>query len=448
MKKKLLPLLLVQALLALGLSPAFGQSPWVMPAGAPNFHTSVFAGQVSIHRILPNVIWGYHSGTSGMGSSSGVLFMSIDNGQNWQTQGTGVVGDVDVLDGQHAWYISATTPTSLSTLKRTVSGINGFVTLPTPLPGSLGWSLKPRVHFLTATTGIALEGAGTVYRTTDGGNTWVISATIPSYANATNDAIVTKQSIANSIWFTTWNGAVLRTADGGLTWTSTADVARHVAFENTMDGLAYQNEAGVTPKLLRTADGGVTWTALAFNGQPPLIGLTPMPGRSGTYLGVGYRTIRTPNWSLDTIKATTSITRDRGTTWQVVGTDASPLSTVVALSDTEIWAGADINYNASYSSRVMLLRYSGMALAARNANDPVRQLLAYPNPTNGVVQLTGPLQGRETARLYDAAGRLCQESQVLEAARSIDLTKQPAGCYQLIITAPDGTVRTQRVNKF
>lgn len=444
-----LPILLLALVLLGSALPqrSFGQTPWAVATGAPNFYYGGFSGGAQLHRVLPNVLWGSYYEYVGLGISSSKLFMSTDNGQTWQyltvasVSGAGSnnsftgerLSDVDVLDGQYAWLLAKNAANGALILKKTVSGITGFVTLAAPPAGFT------TVHFFTATTGIAVVKVGAVYRTTDGGGTWAQVATIPSYATAPNDDVVFKQSVSNSLWLTTTNGALLRTADGGLTWTSTADISKKVVFENVLDGLAYQMDP--TPKLLRTADGGATWTAVAFSGQPQLMDLTPMPGRPGTYLSVGSQRAGA------IATGTTAITRDRGATWQVLGTDDTLFGTVAALSDTEIWASPAPDFVNQSHIQKMLLRYSGVALAARNAADPTRALLAYPNPTNGLVQLAGGLQSNETVRVYDAAGRLCQQGQVSDARRTLDLSAQPVGLYQVQVTAPDGSIRSQRVSK-
>ncbi|MBF9223560.1 T9SS type A sorting domain-containing protein [Hymenobacter ruricola] len=454
MKNKLPISLLALVLLSNALPQrVFGQAPWVAPTGVPNFYTGLGAG-ARLFRALPNVLWGISTQSSGLGSYSSTLFLSADNGQTWQTRGlasSGATGasvppsgnwlvDVDVLDGQNAWLLTKSAVNGALTFERTVSGVTGFVTLAVP-PAAF-----KMVHFFTTTTGIALAGTtNTVYRTTDGGSTWGQVATIPPYATAAGDLIFSEQSIGSSLWLTTSNGALLRTADEGLTWTSTAGIGRKVAFENALDGLAYTPDLPPL-RLLRTADGGATWTAVAFSGQPPLMDLTPIPGRPGTYLSVGSQSVRLPN-QFPVFTGITAITRDRGTTWQVLGTDATLYGTVAALNDTEIWATPTYEDNKSAQNQKMLLRYSGVALAVRNTADPARQLLAYPNPTAGPMQLSGALVGNETVRVYDAAGRLCQQGQVSDAKRTLDLSAQPAGLYHVQVTAPDGSVRSQRVSK-
>ena len=88
MKKKLFSSLLAQALLSVLVLPAFGQTPWVVSAGVPNFYANAgsFGGNAHLHRTLPNVLWGTFCRNGGLGNAPATLFRSTDNGQTWQSQ--------------------------------------------------------------------------------------------------------------------------------------------------------------------------------------------------------------------------------------------------------------------------------------------------------------------------------------------------------------------------
>src|SRR5215510_8150550 len=109
--------------------------------------------------------------------------------------------------------------------------------------------------FIDANNGFAVGAAGTILRTTDGGNNWII------LASGTNDDLY-------SVAFTDPNtgtvvgnfGAILRTTDGGDHWTiqrdGMPDVLFGVSFTDTNNGAA----VGSDGLILRTTDGGLNWT--------------------------------------------------------------------------------------------------------------------------------------------------------------------------------------------
>jgi len=439
MNKKLLSLLLAQALSSLALLPAFGQSPWVAVPNVPNYLMGFPYGDVTyITAPQPNVLWGVFNGYQIRGVSFLSVFRTIDNGLTWESTPSGV--DLSVQDAQAAWlldYDAANAPY----LRHTVSGPSGFVNVVSTLPAGIS-----KIHFFTASIGIAATESfvpgvsrviGPLYRTTDAGATWTLASPAPPTLAGTFNPFTAKYAVGNSLWLSTYNGDILRTADAGLTWTTTPALGK-VAFEDALHGLAYnQNASG--QQLFRTADGGISWAPVAYTGQPLFKAITAVPGSPGTYISAGY-----VSGFYDA--GVSSISRDRGTTWQIISTDNLALSKLVAVSATEIWAATDTNQRSLNPSN-LLWRYAGTALPTKNPTDPSQLVAAYPNPTSGTVQLTGPLQGEEELRVYNAAGQLCQRGKVSESRRTVDLSAQGAGLYQLVLTSSNGTVRSQRVSK-
>ena len=327
-------------------------------------------------------------------------------------------------------------------LAQTVSGPNGFVDVPAILPAGISG-----IHFFTASTGIATTTsfasgaysvAGPLYRTTDAGATWTVVAAAPqTTVGAFNYYIAAKQALGNSLWLSTSNGDLIRTADAGLTWTTTPDLGK-VAFEDALHGLACNRNAS-GQQLFRTVDGGMSWAPVAYTGQPLFGAITAVPGLPGTYISGGY-----VSGFYDA--GVSAVSRDRGASWQTIATDNLPISKLVAVSATQIWAATATNQRSLIQSN-LLWRYTGTALPTKNSTNPAQLVAAYPNPTGGTVQLAGPLRGEEELRVYNAAGQLCQLGKVSDAQRTVDLSAQGAGLYQLVLTSPSGAVRSQRVSK-
>jgi photosystem II stability/assembly factor-like uncharacterized protein len=101
--------------------------------------------------------------------------------------------------------------------------------------------------------------AGTILKTTDGGNTWVaqVSGTTQNLISVYFTSVNTGYAVGN-------NGAAVQTTDGGATWTAmnidptnTVDF-RDIRFVNSQLGFA----SGGVPSgvIYRTQDGGATWT--------------------------------------------------------------------------------------------------------------------------------------------------------------------------------------------
>jgi photosystem II stability/assembly factor-like uncharacterized protein len=466
MKKKLLPLLLVQAALAFGLSPAFGQSVWddvpalsvSTPADAPYGYISSIA---SPQADMGWVTYGRYTVNNVARDPS--IFFTADN---WQTASIGgpqfvtslsnrmddnSFSDLSALNGQTAWVVGTSVIVAggapVPTMWKTTTGVQGFTTLSTALPAQF-----KRIHFFTATTGVALCNAATgttawqIYRTTDAGLTWVPLTTTPTLLSGAGGGLGEKSTVPaapNSLWVATFEG-MLHTTDAGLTWSALPNL-KGVAFKDAANGLAYQGNSGSSQQLLLTTDGGTTWTTVAMNTLPTMNTLAAVPGTSGTYISGGY--IRATTNGLLNVTSQTAITRDNGATWQMISAGHIVFNKIIANSPTQIWAAAGYSGNPLDYPQRLFQRFSSTVLGTRQPQDPALQAAAYPNPTSGLLHLTGPMQGQETVRVYDAAGRQCYSSQVSETQRMVDLSAQPAGLYQVLLTSASGSVRSLKVSK-
>ena len=164
------------------------------------------------------------------------------------------------------------------------------------------------VFFVDAEYGWAVNGSGEVHRTTDSGDTWTHTDTLPGYARSTGFANRNKGWVgllfSSNILFETMDGGLtftditsriqptvgggicgmwvvdeqiaygvgqysgpaylIKTTDGGQTWTSTdlsayADTAVDVMFFDVDHGFIAAGGSG-SVRVLETTDGGATWS--------------------------------------------------------------------------------------------------------------------------------------------------------------------------------------------
>ena len=74
--------------------------------------------------------------------------------------------------------------------------------------------------------------------------------------------------------------------------------------------------------------------------------------------------------------------------------------------------------------------------------EPVKTASVYPNPTNGLVSITGMLQNKEaTFDFFDVQGRKVFSQKKLYSTQTIDLKHLPNGLYNLRVS--DGKMGTQ-----
>ncbi|UOQ53607.1 T9SS type A sorting domain-containing protein [Hymenobacter cellulosivorans] len=450
MKKILLCLF---TMTSVGLQSTLAQSPWVLPPG-PLEYTPTYTTQRWLQRLVspgPNALWGQVQQALQTGPGNRTyqtwIFNTADNGQSWQKADFAPT-DLAAIDGQNAWLLNE------GKLLRTTSGVTGFTQLPAVLPTAF-----KSIHFFNATTGIALPTTPKdatvwpIYRTTDGGLSWALVANLPGRSGPPTQFDVKsyiKKKLDNHFWLTA-GSTMLHTMDEGLTWT-VASTPGQAYFSDPLNGLSYYStESGTATvhHLSRTTDGGASWSEIAYTGPtnmfsiPGLYTMTAVPGSPGTYLYYDYRFLSASNLATGRL----IISRDGGSSWQLLGSSftSGAIQGLLPLSPTELWAG--MNGETGLSSEPVVMRYGGTILASNTASTLPAPLAAYPNPTSAQVQLTGTFSGTEQARVYDATGRLCQQQPVSGSQSTLDLSRQPAGLYQIKVTATNGAVRHLRVSK-
>ena len=154
-----------------------------------------------------------------------------------------------------------------------------------PLPQ--GNSLT-NVSFSDANTGTTVGDFGTIIRTTDGGQNWIIQTSGTTVA--LNAVFFTD---ANSGTIVGVSGTILRTTDGGNTWLSqtsgTTNEIWGVFFTDANTGTA----VGVGDQILRTTNGGTTWVSQPIGAFHFLRGVFFTDANTGTAVGDGGTILRT-----------------------------------------------------------------------------------------------------------------------------------------------------------
>jgi photosystem II stability/assembly factor-like uncharacterized protein len=144
-----------------------------------------------------------------------------------------------------------------------------------------GWVLKPSLtnsvgqtvvdlQMLSDTTGFALTPAD-IYKTTDGGNTWVeLNLNAPGLLNRMSFVSTTVGWVCGgtSVLLNPGTGFILKTSNGGTSWTTqysgtNAPVSR-ISMVNSSVGYAqtFSHQSGFTTfsgEFLQTVNGGTTW---------------------------------------------------------------------------------------------------------------------------------------------------------------------------------------------
>lgn len=197
-----------------------------------------------------------------VGASQGKVFFTDDNGATWTSVNIGGAAAghgakrgnaLFALDAGNIWLASAAGYIYKST--------DGGATWVAEESGVIAVGDYNAIHFADEKNGFAVGAAGVVARTRDGGITWN-AVTVVTGTPALN-AVFALDS--NRVWVGTATGKLFYTVDGGVTWSertftgSGAGAVTDVQFINDYVGFMTKNTAGPVGSILRTINGGYDW---------------------------------------------------------------------------------------------------------------------------------------------------------------------------------------------
>ncbi|MBC7720475.1 MAG: T9SS type A sorting domain-containing protein [Pedobacter sp.] len=223
--------------------------------------------------------------------NNGILYLSSDNGINWQQIYTGIKDNFLTINiiSRDTFYLSNKNPTATNTniYKTTDKGktfqtlnfsgvinslffVNNYIgylvnntSIQKTVDGGLSWQIKynsgsgssTAIQFLNKVTGFISRG-GNLLRTMDGGNTWV-SSTISS--ESMNSVCFINSRLG---YLAGEYGAMYRTIDGGQTFSiagfsafTDGKAINSLAFISSTSGFA----VGLQGRILKTIDSAKNW---------------------------------------------------------------------------------------------------------------------------------------------------------------------------------------------
>ena len=351
----------------------------------------------SVHAVSESIVW-----VAGASSLTGPLVLkTTDGGDNW----VGVTGDIDdipnvgpanliAIDSLRAWIGDY-----WGRIIATVNGGLSWTQQAVPPPSVSNWIAG--LCFFDAANGYVLgddltPGGRLVFlRTTDGGTTWSHLANEPvMMAGETPMGDTFCCTDRQHVWFGTNNSLVWRTTDGGDTWLSAtpgSGIVNALAMHDDSVGIAClgPTEPG---RFARTTDGGATWQ--------PLSGVTPEMGVLAAFpAGSTNAWVAAPH--------AVACSRDNGETWVLQPTDPFDGSlNAISFSDpTNGWI-------VTSNGEILRYRDLSGPLAVRPEGErelPVQTLLQqnYPNPFNPSTTIKFELHEAAEVRLsvFDILGR-------------------------------------------
>ena len=230
--------------------------------GANGSVIHTFDGGASWFRQVPNTAANLNgvtllsSGTGWAVGDNGTVRYTTNNGWTWTTQTSGTTArltDVDAASATNAIAVGsgAIRYTTTGTTWSSGSGIDGL-TLSTRQVNRVSMPTTSRAWAVTDATG---TNGVTVLRTLSGGLNWV------TVGNITTSLYGVHFLDDNTGWVAGAGGAIYKTTNGGTTWVAqdsgTTTTLRSIRFASATQGRAV-GDNGVS---LITTDGGATWTS-------------------------------------------------------------------------------------------------------------------------------------------------------------------------------------------
>lgn len=204
-------------------------------------------------------------------SSFAAIYRSDNRGQTWQKTGTPPYGilSIDFVSSSLGFATCA------DGIYRTTNGGSTWVNIFYESTSANVIAIK----FLNATTGFAYREFDQMMKTTDGGNTWTSSY----LGDRINDIFFID---AKHAYAAGEDGVLFHTVDGGLSWVWASPGGR--TYAHTLFSQYFFNDStgiitGMRGRLLKTSNAGASWTAYS----PSYIDVT---GVSFGNLNTGYAT--------------------------------------------------------------------------------------------------------------------------------------------------------------
>ena len=450
MKKKLLFLNLLLISIC-----SFGQS-WV--AQNTGF-ASASRGLRQLHIVDANTVWGLaYDGAPSSATDPEIqeFTRTINGGTNWTAgfieigQAGWTINNISAISGLVAWVSAidltggAGAPTPGGIWKTVDGGITWVRQLPTGFVGA--GSFINGVYFWDANEGIAYGdpiAANKIecYKTLNGGATW--TAIVPGPAMISGEYNYNNGNVFNgdTVWLPTNKGFVLRSSNRGTTWTKLsgptgitdfggATVNASLHYSNPTNGVCLgTTDAGATYKLFSTTNGGLTWATPAGNFAGGFNRLLSYVPGTSVLVACGANT--TPP-----AVPGSSFSNDNGTTFTQIDT-GSQRGTVKMLTTSVGWTAGFSALTPNGTSVGGIFKLSGTL--SNEIFSSSKLFSISPNPTTGLVNISCSEQFRAIS-IFDIAGKeIFSKNFESINQQSLELSGFQAGAYFMKITAESKT---------
>lgn len=373
---------------------------------------------------------------------------STDGGETWtpgtinlgaNTSGLGITS-ISAISDQIAWISAAPDVSDFGGVWKTIDGGLTWTKQTTALFNNAIDSYTSFVHFWDASNGVTggdtENGTFEIYTTSNGGNNWnrVIGANIPSSLVGEMGYVGVTSVVGNIFWFGTSAGRIFKSIDKGLSWTVTQTPSTdfnlgldRFTFSDANNGLFMDHNNTTT--LYKTTDGGNNWTSITTPGFYKT-NIAYIPGTSTVIAGAAANPF------------SSSYSTDNGSTWTTI--DSGVFHGTLAFLNDSFGFSAGINTNATTGG---ISKFAGLPLKTPSF-EADKQIVAYPNPTNGILKINSNNSLIKEVSVYDLLGKEVFNSKFSPLNNvNLDLNSLQAGNYILKTTSDSGKTETTKILK-
>lgn len=324
----------------------------------------------------------------------GVIIHTSDGGDNFVIQNSTIpyyIHDIFFLNNRLGWVVANEFLFSGTTILTTTNG--GQVWTSELFPDSSKFFTT--IYFRDSLNGFMGGIQGSLYKTSDGGNSWLPAMVDSSEYSSFLISKITFSSLLNGFacgGYIDIAGVIWRTTDGGFNWSANVYSPEpfydfYVYDQNRLISAGGDFEYGV--QISRTSDAGLNWNYESLNlfGQAYSIDFrTPKE----SWMALGYAL----NWA---------VSYDSGITWtEVPVTGQAEIYSVDFTDSTHGWA---------VGNNGVILKYEPLKvnILSDNTSIPEKSELYqnYPNPFNPVTNLEFAISesGFVSLKIYDVSGK-------------------------------------------
>ncbi len=404
---------------------------------ATNWNTSWGVDEISIAN--ETTAWTFAYDGTGGGVYPHDLAVTTDGGTTWNAinasalPSNALISDIAAIDGNTAFITTApfAAGAGANGIWKTTDG--GATWVSQPSFGSSSDTFANQIYFWDANNGFAagdpVNGKFDMYKTSDGGATWTAVAGAPAPLGGQGGEfsyVGVKDVVGDNIWLGTDIGRLLRSNDRGASWeaffspvldfggVTTANSTGSFAFADANNGLLIAVDNSTDAVLYRTTDGGENWEEVIASGTWYFGDIAYVPGTVDTYVSTGI------NSSSEGFMGS-SYSTDGGATWIEIDTGAQR-GAVEFFNGTTGWAG---QFSDGPGGAAGILKFEGdlsdLAVTDVNAQS---NLQAYPNPSSNVINFAA---NKEIAKitLRDMTGKIISRTE----GTKVNVSSLPAGVY-------------------